>query len=84
MQTGDALQMLFKGEQHRPLMARNMGLVHKVAPRDDIVKVAKDWIKQGGSAVAPWDQTRFPAAFEQGLLGGRHADLARGQCDLSA
>ncbi|KAB0265988.1 3-hydroxyacyl-CoA dehydrogenase NAD-binding domain-containing protein [Microvirga brassicacearum] len=59
MPTGDALQMLFKGEQHRPLMARNMGLVHAVAPRDEIVKVAKDWIKQGGSAVAPWDEKGF-------------------------
>ena len=59
MPTGDALQMLFKGEQHRPLMARNMGLVHAVAPRDEIVRVAKDWIKQGGSPVAPWDQKDF-------------------------
>ncbi|WP_201833104.1 FAD-dependent oxidoreductase [Microvirga zambiensis] len=55
MQTGDALQMLFKGEQLRPLMARNMGLAHAVAPREQIVQTAKDWIKQGGSAVAPWD-----------------------------
>src|SRR5688572_15718293 len=59
MQTGDALQMLFKGEQIRPLMARNMGLVHAVAPREGIVQAAKDWIKQGGSAVAPWDQKGF-------------------------
>jgi len=59
MQTGDALQMLFKGEQLRPLMARNMGLVHAVAPRDQIVQAAKDWIKQGGSAVAPWDQKGY-------------------------
>ncbi len=59
MQTGDALQMLFKGEQIRPLMARNMGLAHAVAPRDQIVQAAKDWIKQGGSAVAPWDQKGF-------------------------
>lgn len=59
MQTGDALQMLFKGEQLRPLMARNMGLVHAVAPRDQIVQTAKDWIKQGGSAVAPWDQKGY-------------------------
>ncbi|MGO4387445.1 FAD-dependent oxidoreductase [Microvirga sp. 2YAF29] len=59
MQTGDALQMLFKGEQLRPLMARNMGLVHAVAPRDGIVQMAKDWIKQGGSAVAPWDQKGY-------------------------
>jgi len=59
MQTGDALQMLFKGEQIRPLMARNMGLAHAVAPRDQFVQAAKDWIKQGGSAVAPWDQKGF-------------------------
>lgn len=59
MQTGDALQMLFKGEQIRPLMARNMGLVHAVAPRDQIVQAAKDWIRNGGSAVAPWDAQGF-------------------------
>src|SRR5829696_6597949 len=59
MQTGDALQMLFKGEQIRPLMARNMGLAHQVAPRDQIVEKAKAWIKAGGSAVAPWDQEKF-------------------------
>jgi 3-hydroxyacyl-CoA dehydrogenase / enoyl-CoA hydratase / 3-hydroxybutyryl-CoA epimerase len=59
MQTGDALQMLFKGEQIRALMARNMGLVHEVAPREAIVDKAKAWIKGGGSAVAPWDQEKF-------------------------
>src|SRR5829696_2362186 len=59
MQTGDALQMLFKGDQIRPLMAKNMGLVHEVAPRAEIVDKAKAWIKAGGSAVAPWDQKGF-------------------------
>jgi 3-hydroxyacyl-CoA dehydrogenase/enoyl-CoA hydratase/3-hydroxybutyryl-CoA epimerase len=59
MQTGDALQMLFKGEQIRALMARNMGLVHAVGPREQIVQAAKEWIKGGGSAVAPWDQKGF-------------------------
>ncbi|BAQ45251.1 MULTISPECIES: 3-hydroxyacyl-CoA dehydrogenase NAD-binding domain-containing protein [Methylobacterium] len=61
MQTGDALQMLFKGEQIRPLMARNMGLAHAVAPRAEIVAKASEWIKAGGSAVAPWDQPKFKA-----------------------
>jgi 3-hydroxyacyl-CoA dehydrogenase/enoyl-CoA hydratase/3-hydroxybutyryl-CoA epimerase len=59
MQTGDALQMLFKGEQIRALMARNMGLVHEVAPKGEIIAKAKAWIKGGGSAVAPWDQEKF-------------------------
>src|SRR3954447_628289 len=59
MQTGDALQMLFKGEQIRPLMARNRGLAHAVAPRDRIVETAKHWIRSGGSAVAHWDQKGY-------------------------
>jgi 3-hydroxyacyl-CoA dehydrogenase / enoyl-CoA hydratase / 3-hydroxybutyryl-CoA epimerase len=59
MQTGDALQMLFKGEQLRPLMARNMGLLHAVAPEGEIVQTAKDWILSGGSATAPWDQKGY-------------------------
>ncbi len=53
--------MLFKGEQIRPLMARNMGLAHAVAPRSEIVEKAREWIKAGGSAVAPWDQPKFKA-----------------------
>jgi len=59
MPTGDALQMLFKGEQIRPLMARNMGLLHEVAPRAEIVEKAKAWIRAGGAAVAPWDRKGF-------------------------
>src|SRR5918993_1079946 len=59
MQTGDALQMLFKGEQIRPLMARNMGLLHAVASREEIIEKAKAFIREGGSAVAPWDRNDF-------------------------
>ncbi|KQP50418.1 MULTISPECIES: 3-hydroxyacyl-CoA dehydrogenase NAD-binding domain-containing protein [unclassified Methylobacterium] len=61
MQTGDALQMLFKGEQIRPLMAKTMGLVHEVAPKAEIVEKARAWIRAGGSAVAPWDAPKFKA-----------------------
>ncbi|WP_046865619.1 3-hydroxyacyl-CoA dehydrogenase NAD-binding domain-containing protein [Microvirga massiliensis] len=59
MPTGDALQMLFKGEQIRPLMARNMGLLHAVAPEGEIVQTAKSWILNGGSATSPWDQKGY-------------------------
>ena len=61
MQTGDALQMLFKGEQIRPLMAKNMGLAHAVAPAAELVERAKAWIREGGSPVAPWDVPKFKA-----------------------
>ncbi len=59
MQTGDALQMLFRGEQIRAPAAKAMGLVHALAPLGDLVATAKAWIAGGGSAVAPWDQKGF-------------------------
>jgi 3-hydroxyacyl-CoA dehydrogenase/enoyl-CoA hydratase/3-hydroxybutyryl-CoA epimerase len=59
MQTGDALQMLFKGEQLKALPAKNMGLAHQVLPKDQMLAAAADWIKARGSAVAPWDMKEF-------------------------
>jgi len=59
MQTGDALQMMFKGEQIKALPARNSGLVHAVVPRDQIVAAAKEWLKANPQAKAPWDDPKF-------------------------
>ncbi|HEV2575254.1 FAD-dependent oxidoreductase [Methylocella sp. CPCC 101449] len=59
MQTGDALQMLFKGDQLRAPAAKSMGLVHEVAPAAEIVAKAKAWISAGGKGVAPWDDPKF-------------------------
>jgi 3-hydroxyacyl-CoA dehydrogenase/enoyl-CoA hydratase/3-hydroxybutyryl-CoA epimerase len=59
MPTGDALQMLFKGDQLRPQQAKQMGLVHEIAPAADIVARAKTWIKNGGKGVAPWDEQNY-------------------------
>jgi 3-hydroxyacyl-CoA dehydrogenase/enoyl-CoA hydratase/3-hydroxybutyryl-CoA epimerase len=59
MQTGDALQMLFKGEQIRPRAAKAMNLVHEIAPSDEIAAKAKAWIATGGKGVAPWDEKSF-------------------------
>jgi 3-hydroxyacyl-CoA dehydrogenase/enoyl-CoA hydratase/3-hydroxybutyryl-CoA epimerase len=59
MQTGDALQMMFKGEQVKALPARNTGLVHAVVPRDQLITNAKEWLKANPTATAPWDQKGF-------------------------
>jgi 3-hydroxyacyl-CoA dehydrogenase/enoyl-CoA hydratase/3-hydroxybutyryl-CoA epimerase len=59
MQTGDALQMMFKGEQIKALPARNMGLVHAVVPRDQMLQNARDWLKANPQAKAPWDDPKF-------------------------
>ncbi|WP_439497132.1 3-hydroxyacyl-CoA dehydrogenase NAD-binding domain-containing protein [Bosea sp. (in: a-proteobacteria)] len=59
MQTGDALQMMFKGEQVKALPARNGGLVHAVVPRAELVQNARDWLKANPEAKAPWDDPKF-------------------------
>jgi len=59
MPTGDALQMLFKGEQIRAAAAKGMNLIQAIAPRAQIVDVAKDWLKANPTAKAPWDVEGF-------------------------
>ena len=59
MPTPDALQMLLKGDQIRPAAAKKMGLVHEVAPADQIVALAKAWVRANPNAKAPWDDPKF-------------------------
>ena len=59
MPTGDALQMLLKGEQIKPKAAKAMNLVHEIAPSAELIERAKAWIKAGGKAIAPWDEANF-------------------------
>lgn len=57
--TQDALQMLLKGEAVNLTKAKAMKLVDAVVPAADLITAAKDWIKGGGKAVAPWDEKGF-------------------------
>jgi len=59
LQPADALQFLLKGDQLRLNRAKAMKLVDNVVPQADLVKAAKDWIKAGGKAEAPWDMKGF-------------------------
>ena len=59
MATGDALQMLFRGDQIRAAQAKSMGLVHAVLPREQIVETAKAWVLANPGAKAPWDTEGF-------------------------
>jgi 3-hydroxyacyl-CoA dehydrogenase/enoyl-CoA hydratase/3-hydroxybutyryl-CoA epimerase len=59
MQPSDALQFLLKGDQVQLARAKAMKLVDAVVPKGDLVRTAKEWIKAGGSAKAPWDVDGF-------------------------
>jgi 3-hydroxyacyl-CoA dehydrogenase / enoyl-CoA hydratase / 3-hydroxybutyryl-CoA epimerase len=55
----DALQFLLKGDQVRVAQANKTKLIDAVVPAADLIKRAKDWIKAGGKAKAPWDEDGF-------------------------
>jgi len=59
IQPMDALQMLLKGEAIDLAKAKSLGIVGAVVPAAELIKTAKDWIKAGGKAVAPWDEKGF-------------------------
>ena len=66
LQPADALQFLLKGDQLKTDRAKAMKLIDAVVPQDDLVKTAKEWIKAGGKAEAPWDVKGFK--FPGGLV----------------
>ncbi|MGY3695167.1 3-hydroxyacyl-CoA dehydrogenase/enoyl-CoA hydratase/3-hydroxybutyryl-CoA epimerase [Bradyrhizobium sp. USDA 3240] len=55
----DAMQLLLKGEAVNLTRAKALNLIHAVVSAADLIKAAKDWIKGGGKAVAPWDEKGF-------------------------
>jgi 3-hydroxyacyl-CoA dehydrogenase/enoyl-CoA hydratase/3-hydroxybutyryl-CoA epimerase len=59
MPPADALQLLLKGDQLRLDRAKAMKLVDAVVAPEEMIKTAKEWIKAGGKAVAPWDEKTF-------------------------
>jgi 3-hydroxyacyl-CoA dehydrogenase/enoyl-CoA hydratase/3-hydroxybutyryl-CoA epimerase len=59
MPPSDALQFLLKGDQAQLNRAKAMKLIDTVVPKADLVRTAKEWIKSGGSAKAPWDVEGF-------------------------
>lgn len=59
LQPADALQFLLKGDQLKVDRAKAMKLIDAVVSEADLIKAAKDWIKTGGKAKAPWDTEGF-------------------------
>jgi 3-hydroxyacyl-CoA dehydrogenase / enoyl-CoA hydratase / 3-hydroxybutyryl-CoA epimerase len=59
VQPQDAMQILLKGEAMTLERAKALKLIDAIVPKADLIKAAKDWIKAGGKAVAPWDEKGF-------------------------
>src|ERR1700710_548720 len=55
----DAMQLLLKGEAINPAKAKGLNPIHAIVPPAEMIQAAKDWIKGGGKAIAPWDEKGF-------------------------
>ena len=49
------LKLLLQGQQVRPDKALEMGVIHEVAPREELMERARTWIKANPDAQQPYD-----------------------------
>jgi 3-hydroxyacyl-CoA dehydrogenase/enoyl-CoA hydratase/3-hydroxybutyryl-CoA epimerase len=55
----NAATMVLQCRNQKPQQALEMGLVHELAPIDQVVERARRWVLDSGDPVAPWDKKGF-------------------------
>jgi 3-hydroxyacyl-CoA dehydrogenase / enoyl-CoA hydratase / 3-hydroxybutyryl-CoA epimerase len=89
-----ALMYLTQGKSMSPQEAQGFGVVHDLAPADQVVEKAKAWVKANPSkAVQPWDEKgfKFPGGvgafnpgFAQTFVGGTAMLAAKTMHNMNA
>ena len=54
-----AAQAITTGKPFKGQMAVGLGIAQEIAPLEDVVTKAKEWVKKSPSALAPWDKKGF-------------------------
>ncbi len=57
--TEKALPIILQGKKLKPQQALDLGVVHEIAPVDELLDRAKTWLLETPHPVAPWDAKRF-------------------------
>ena len=55
----EALKLLTTGKTVDPAKAKQLGIIHDVVPREELLTQAKAWIKANPSVSQPWDKKGF-------------------------
>ncbi len=55
----EALPLMLEGRQLSPEKALKLGVVHEIAPADQLIERARRWILEKGDPEAPWDKKGF-------------------------
>ena len=55
----NAAMMATQGKPIDPNTAKGYGIIHEIAPADEVVAKAKKWVKANPKTAAPWDKQGF-------------------------
>jgi 3-hydroxyacyl-CoA dehydrogenase/enoyl-CoA hydratase/3-hydroxybutyryl-CoA epimerase len=55
----NSLPLLLQGKQVKPAEALKLGIVHAIAPSDQLVEKAREWLLTAPAAEQPWDKKNF-------------------------
>jgi 3-hydroxyacyl-CoA dehydrogenase / enoyl-CoA hydratase / 3-hydroxybutyryl-CoA epimerase len=55
----NAAMMVLQCRNQKPAEALKLGLVHELAPANEVVARARRWVLEAGDAVQPWDKKGF-------------------------
>jgi len=71
--TEKALPLILQGKNIRPEKALELGIVHELAPAQEVIERAKQWLLESGDPIAPWDKKGFKVPGGAGANTPRNA-----------
>ncbi|MDT0576016.1 3-hydroxyacyl-CoA dehydrogenase NAD-binding domain-containing protein [Croceicoccus sp. F390] len=64
----EALPLIMQGKSIAPQQALKLGMVDAVVPASELIDAAKDWLRDKGDPVQPWDRKGFKVPGGAGTL----------------
>ena len=68
-----ALNMILQCQNLEPQKALQLGLVHELAPANEVVARARRWVLESGDPVQPWDRKDFKVPGGAGAMTPKNA-----------
>jgi 3-hydroxyacyl-CoA dehydrogenase/enoyl-CoA hydratase/3-hydroxybutyryl-CoA epimerase len=69
----DTLPLILQTKNVNAQKALELGLVHELAPADQLIERARTWILESGDPVQPWDQKGFKVPGGAGAMTPKNA-----------
>jgi 3-hydroxyacyl-CoA dehydrogenase/enoyl-CoA hydratase/3-hydroxybutyryl-CoA epimerase len=79
----NALQLCSSGRSLKAEQALAQNLIHEIAPHDEIVAKAKDWVKANPKVRQPWDEKKFRFPGGQGAMDPRVVPIFGGAAAMA-